>query len=330
MIDKPFISVIVPIYNAEKYIKECLLSLFNNTIAFKCEFILVNDCTPDSSMVIVNEVIKNYSQLSENIKIINLSKNKGSAAARQVALDIATGKYIICVDSDDWVDTNHLENLYIEAEKEKADIVCCNLIKEFKNKSQRVECFLPKDSFLCVSMLLKGEIPGWLPIKLVSRDFLKRNNIFFVSGINLWEDLIFSLKMFFYSSKNAYINTFSYHYRYNQVSYVNSINEKRISDLMGVVQEIETFLKENKKYNLFENSFSILKVRVKISVLSSCSLTEQFKYKHIYSEIDSLLMKVENINLVKKFAVFLLVKNNVLLGNLFLIIIKSARKIRYN
>ena len=112
---KPLISVLIPVYGVEKYIEKCLKSVFENTIAEKCEFILVNDCTKDSSIQIAKTMISSFPNL--DVKIIEHDMNCGIGATRNTALKNATGNYIIYVDSDDLVEKEHVDEFIAKLKK---------------------------------------------------------------------------------------------------------------------------------------------------------------------------------------------------------------------
>ncbi|MBR3628081.1 MAG: glycosyltransferase family 2 protein [Elusimicrobia bacterium] len=115
----PKISVIVPTYNVEKYLSQCLDSILNQTFKdFEC--ICINDGSTDNSL----SILQKYASKDNRIKIIN-QENKGLSGARNAALKIVTGKYITFVDSDDFVSSDYLEKLINLAEKENSDIVYC-------------------------------------------------------------------------------------------------------------------------------------------------------------------------------------------------------------
>lgn len=207
---KPEISVCIPIWNVEKYVERCLRSVFEQTIADKAEFILVNDCTSDHSMDIAQKVIQDYPHLTGQIKIIEHEVNKGSAAARNTLLDNATGKYLIYVDSDDWCEPDYLEALYTTAETENADIVGCNLIKENVDGQIKTTVFLDSNNETNIKNLLKGTLPGWLHIKFFKRSLFQ--NIRFVDGLDIMEDSLINIKLFSVAYKTVQINKFLYHY----------------------------------------------------------------------------------------------------------------------
>ena len=241
------VSVLIPIWNVEKYIERCLRSVFEQTVADQAEFILVNDCSPDNSMKIAETVIDNYPHLKNQIKVINHEINRGLAAARISAFSQAQGKYIINVDSDDWVEPNYLEELLNAAEREDADVVGCNLIKEFGDRTEVVKVLLPSDGKECVRKLLTGEISGWLHIKLMKKEVIDSHpGDWWVEGLDLTEDLLFSVQFFYYARKIVYIDKELYHYRQdnnNSLSLQNNLSEEKCNQLIGIVARTEEFLK---------------------------------------------------------------------------------------
>ena len=107
MSNKIMVSLIIPVYNVEQYLKQCLDSVINQT--FKdIEIIIINDCSSDNSL----KIIKEYQQKDERIIVIDLQENKGQGNARNEGLKIAKGEYIVFVDSDDWVTNDYVETLY--------------------------------------------------------------------------------------------------------------------------------------------------------------------------------------------------------------------------
>ena len=122
------ISIIIPIYNTEKYLRRCLDSVCNQTFG-DIEIICINDCSTDGSLNILNE----YAQKDNRIKIINFIENKGVAIARNTGIDEAQGEYISFVDADDYVDLDFFEKLYNKAIKTNSKLVVSNVQLETEN-----------------------------------------------------------------------------------------------------------------------------------------------------------------------------------------------------
>ena len=117
------ISVIIPVYNVEQYLRECLESVINQTLS-ELEIICINDGSTDSSL----DILREYEQKDNRIIVIN-KDNEGQAAARNIGISMAKGEYIGFLDSDDYIDSNFYEKLYNAAKKYKADIACTNLYR---------------------------------------------------------------------------------------------------------------------------------------------------------------------------------------------------------
>ena len=305
----PQVSVLIPIWNVEKYIERCLRSVFEQTVADQAEFILVNDCSPDNSMEIAETVINDYSHLKNQIKVINHETNRGLAAARISAFSQAQGKYIINVDSDDWVEPNYLEELLNAAEREDADVVGCNLIKEFGDRTEVVKVLLPSDGKECIRKLLTEEIPGWLYIKLMKKEVIDSNpGDWWVEGLNIWEDLLFCVQFFYYERKIVYIDKELYHYRQDNpksltLFYRSPVSKKICINIIGIYFYIEKFLKEKDILSEYASRLNERKIFVKICILTGYSSPQDYfsLYPGLYKSI-----KIKNLQaLYRKTLLFL-------------------------
>ena len=127
--EKLDLSIIIPVYNAEKYLDKCLDSILNQDTKYKYEVICINDGSSDNSLSILNEYKSKYS----NIKVIS-QENKGISVTRNVGIENASGKYLGFIDNDDYVNKDYIERLLSIAYKEKADIVKCNFVNFTDNK----------------------------------------------------------------------------------------------------------------------------------------------------------------------------------------------------
>ncbi|MDO4466475.1 MAG: glycosyltransferase [Bacillota bacterium] len=222
------ISIIVPVYNVEKYLECCLESLVNQTLS-DIEIILVDDGSKDSSGQICDRYSLNYS----NIKVLHI-ENGGPARARNKGLELAEGKYIGFVDSDDYVELNMFEELYKSAESNNSDIVMCSFYindgysqttikmncRELYNDNQDI-----KNNIL--SRFYSKNNTGLYSIvnKIFKNSLIKDNNISFVEGRTYAEDTFFSFDSIKSSNTFSFLNKPFYHYR--QVE--GSLMHKKIS-----------------------------------------------------------------------------------------------------
>lgn len=177
------ISIICPVYKAEKYLHKCIESIIAQTLT-DWELILVDDGSPDSS----GELCDKYAIQDSRIRIIH-KQNEGVSVARQTGLDAAHGEYVIHVDSDDWVEPNMLEELYKKAKQDDADIVICDYFNNIGTKQticrQRPSSLEPQQVLIELFQQLHGSCCN----KLARRVCYKQYGIEFPRGINYCEDL---------------------------------------------------------------------------------------------------------------------------------------------
>lgn len=215
------VSVIVPVYKAEKYIRRCLDSLLGQTLK-DFELILVDDGSPDCSGAICDE----YSQKDSRVRLIHKS-NGGVSSARQAGLDVAVGEYVIHADPDDWVEADMLEELYRKAVESDADMVFCDFYQDYSNGrsvyvSQKIED--PIDCQTVLVNLLEGKIHGSCCNKLIRTKSITSSKAKFPVDVIRWEDLWFNTLVLQSTVKVFYVEKAFYHY--DQFSNNNSIVRK--------------------------------------------------------------------------------------------------------
>lgn len=137
------VSVIIPIYNVEKYAERCILSIMNQSYTEDVECIVVNDCTPDNSMKIVERLVADYKGPIQ-FKLLYHEHNKGLAAVRNTGLYAASGNYIIHIDSDDYCEPDMLEKMYAKAVEEDADVVVADYWETYLDKEIYKAQMLPE------------------------------------------------------------------------------------------------------------------------------------------------------------------------------------------
>ena len=133
------VSIIVPVYNCENYLERCMNSLINQSLE-DIEIIAVNDGSTDGSL----DILRKYQQLDNRIKVID-KQNTGVSDSRNRGIETSDSKYIVFVDSDDWIELNMLKDMYIKAENTQSDVVICSYIREFGNHAKIKEINLKED-----------------------------------------------------------------------------------------------------------------------------------------------------------------------------------------
>ncbi len=292
--------MILAVYGAEKYIEECLLSLFNQTKTDGVEFILVNDCTPDDSMVVAQRVIDQFPTL--NIRVINHDVNSGVAITRQTGLDAAVGEYIIYVDPDDWCELTMLTELYNMAQSKDADIVCCDFYENYHNRESYIKCVVSEESLQNIDRFLVGGVHASLCNKLIRRGILSSNRISFIPRIDIWEDLLVCVKCFVYATKVIYTPKAYLHYRQSSTSLTHTIPPQRIDNKIAVVAEFERFFKEVQLEDLVRDTMIKFKIKFKLYLMRQSDGDRQVSYSKLYHELDKYVDSHLKERSIHKFA----------------------------
>ena len=156
--------------------------------------------------------------------------------------------------------------------------------KKPAEKPVEVKNQLPPEPLDCLRGLLEGWIQGWLPVKLIRRSILVEKNISWIEGLDMWEDMLLSAKVFAHAKKISSLNKALYHYRSNPDSIVNNVDEKRIHQMVDNVREIEIFLVKCDLRNNYFSSLLEMKARVKINICFSKEYNIRKKYSLLYSK----------------------------------------------
>ncbi len=323
------ISVIVPIYNVEKYIDKCLRSLFTQTKIEGVEFILINDSTPDDSMKVAQTIISEYPSI--NTQIVNMPVNFGSAVARMKGIELAEGKYTIQIDSDDWVEPTMLEELYNKAIECDADIVGCDYIVDTLNGSRYVSMPMGNDNIECLKMMLSTNLTQSLCFKMVKRDLYKQDGVaFYLAGVDTWEDFVASAKLFYYAKKVAYIPKAFYHYvqiSSNSISR-SGFSQKRLDNIIDAVNDVDLFLNNTPLKTNLERSIIDRKIYAKFSLVKSGG-PKQKEYIRIYPEINSLILSQHGMPYHNRLALYCASMNLLAIFNFIMLVVRCAKRVRY-
>ena len=274
--DSPIVSLCIPIYNVETYIERSVRSALEQTYE-NLEFILVDDCSTDKTIEILEKTLLAYPERENRIKLINHTSNRGVAAARNTALDNANGDFIVWMDSDDYVEKEMVQKLVDIALKSNASIVISGVCKLFKDKN---EVFLPKHITTpneCIISLLKHEIGNGLIATLFDRSLYEYEGVRCIEGCNHGEDMFLKLRCFYYADSVAYIDEALYYYDCTRsdslTSYHGIIDEERIDDAWRQWNQNVKFLSE--KGNSFYEALQTAEFTLALNLLISCAHSRQ-------------------------------------------------------
>ena len=236
----PKVSVIVPIYNVEKYLEKCINSLLSQTLE-DIQIILVNDGSKDNS----GTIAKKYAEKNKDKVIYVEKENGGLSDARNYGLKYATGDFVAFLDSDDYVETNMYQEMYEIAKKQNSDMVECNFIWEYPNKAKIDKQYKYQNK---KEMLSFVRVVAWN--KLIKRSLIIEHNLEFPKGLR-YEDVEFTYKLIPYINKFAYVDKPFIHYIQREGSIANVQNE-RTAEIFTVLDEVIEFYKKNNIYEEYK------------------------------------------------------------------------------
>jgi glycosyltransferase involved in cell wall biosynthesis len=298
----PLISIIVPVYNNDKYIKKCVDSLVNQTYA-NLQIILINDGSTDKS----HAMIKDFEKADNRIVCID-KKNEGLSATRNVGIKASTGDYLMFVDSDDWIDENCCGEVLAEAIASDADVVMWSYVREYENKSLKKPIYHDRVVFNDANETMYIRQLGLLGkqlsnpenmeslnpacTKLYKASIIKQNDIVFIDTFLIGtEDALFNLYVYRHCNRVVYLDKYYYHYlRVNAVSLTKSYKPR----LYDQWQKLFSMMKSDIDTHLPSyNAYLALNNRIALSIIGlglNVHRSNQSLFKKV-KEIDDIIGK---------------------------------------
>lgn len=302
-------SIIIPIYNSEKYLIECLESVVHQTYK-NIEIILINDGSTDNSKDICTKYLQEYS----NIKYFEKS-NSGVSDTRNIGLKHASGKYTMFIDSDDVYELNYVEEMVKSLEKNQSQLAYSSYYKYYKNKKIINQLDSSQNKNLLIELFSSNYMQGYLGNKIYLTNIIKKYNLSFAKNINTSEDLLFNYNYIQNIEKVSYCNNSSYIYRMRKSSLLN--NQKTDLSVFKIIDYITTKDTEFYNYaeffylNIYFKYYKILKKehilnnypkRTILDVLKSKALTDNRKIKLIaYRILPISIRRLKTINKINFF-----------------------------
>lgn len=210
------VSIIVPVYNVEAYLEDCIKSLISQTYD-NIEILLIDDGSTDSSSTICDT----FSKQDNRIVVIH-KQNQGVSVARNTGLEIAKGDYVCFVDSDDYVEASFVETLLCASVQYNADLVCCGVTrvingrKDWERKPDRIGIFDHRNAL--IELYSENGFNGWPVNKIYRSEIIRQNSINFPIGIRYCEDEVFVMNYLLKCQKTVYLNVSLYYYVANNSS----------------------------------------------------------------------------------------------------------------
>ena len=297
------ISVIVPVYNVEKYLKKCLDSILNQTLK-DIEVICIDDGSTDSSL----QILKEFSNKDSRVVVIS-QDNSGPAKTRNKGIELATGEYLTFVDSDDWIELDALEKLYDNATLNNSEVVLFNAIEHRINNNFHKRIYLPIDDNIDYSNFVfdynyrRNLVMNYFFViwsKLYKTSFLRNNGLHFDGSLKMFEDVPFHIETMIYAKRISYLPEILYNYnklnmQSEQTKKTNFNNRLALFDIFDYV---ENFLIKN---NFFEEfKFNFFKFKIVESEVNLSKTSDEFK-EDFYNNIRKHFLKMKiPFNLLKK------------------------------
>ena len=251
------VSIVVPVYNTSKYLEKCLDSLVNQSLN-DIEIIIINDCSTDNSLEIIDEYRKKYN----NIILINNKVNKGIGYNRNLGIKEAKGKYITFVDGDDYIDLDYVEKLYNYAEDNKLDMVVCDVKKVDDN-----------GNFISYETDIKGFDISDIkknPKLLLDINMGPANKLFKINLFNdesarfdeqlKYEDIVLIPRLIMNSDRIGKFNNIYYNYVIHEKSETTTM-DKRVFDIIEIMKKVNLYLFKYKYYDLIKDEVEYLSIR---------------------------------------------------------------------
>lgn len=280
------VSVIVPVYNVERYIKRCAISLFKQTYD-NIEFIFINDCSKDNSVKVLENLIQEFPEIQDRISIINHSSNEGISATRNSGLNAASGDYLIQVDSDDWIEHDMIKSMLQKARTENADLVWADYYVDKVEgvvKREYISQKGPNSYEDLTKMILSGKAHSASWNKMIRTEVFKLNKIFFPKEINICEDVVFFTTFLQHCRNISYLPKAFYHYVQHPNSITNSIDRKSFQEESKVINVLQT----NLDLTTYGESILLYKARLKRKIFLS-NLFSDKEFKMCFPEADRIL-----------------------------------------
>ena len=276
------VTILMPIYKVEQYLEKTLSSIFTQTYS-NIDFVFVNDCSPDNSLKVLTDTIAKYAISPERYVIVNHPQNEGIAVSRADCIAKATGDYVYFVDSDDWVEADAVEQMVDACKEGTVDIVGCDYAKDFL--SGEVTTHHENYSSSCRENMLKClnyEIGTVLWKILIRRSLF--DNITITPHIDIVEDYIMSVKLYYYAQSFVSIPKAFYHYvQYNQAR-VSLQTLWSVRMHIEGVKEVEAFCREKGFYDDYvEQQLNLRKFNIKSNFLTR-QLLDYDAYKDTFPE----------------------------------------------
>ena len=284
---KPLISICVPVYNVAPYIERCVRSLMEQSYP-ELEFIFVDDCSGDGSMAELERVLKDYPSGKARALLIYNEHNYGLAYTRRRSIENAHGRYILCVDSDDYIEVDTVQSLVSAAQATGADMVAAGYIHEYQNRQETELPSLGAEETDYIHVALADSLPH-LCNKLIARElFTEGKNCYAPEGLDYLED---RMTLFFLLMKAKHVTAIpqaTYHYAHRDDSVSQGKNEKHFRCMLRYWEEVDRSLAEAGLTESYKEVVGKQKIADKAFLLMQCDNQTRKAFSDIFREEEKI------------------------------------------
>ena len=302
------LSIIIPVYNVEKYIEKCLETT-TSCNSDNYEVIIINDGTKDNSMSIVDKFKKKH---NDRITIIN-QENQGLSKTRNNGINEASGKYLWFIDSDDFLEEDSIQNILNEIKENNPETFIIPITYNYSNGVRKPDIKIDKKLNITGENYLLNKYPFGASVRfIISKDFILKYNLFFKPNL-LHEDGDFGIRVLFYGQKIQILNNEYYNYRIQENgSIMSSWKEKNSSDLIYISESLHDLLKNSpliRNYNVYYNAvFRILLASILFAKNHwSSEVFKQFYKKRSNNIRNTAIKLIKGCSFINKFKVFIFI-----------------------
>ncbi len=248
----PKVSLLIPIYKVEAYVEECLHSVLAQNYP-NLEIILLDDASPDRSMSIVKDLLKE--ETAHTVQILSHSQNRGLAAARSSSLQVATGEYLMFLDSDDyWASDQVVMKCVEKMEEDSSDLLVFNYTNLLGRRLHMETLPLIYNPIDLVIAYLRGEVPAFLCNKCFRRDFFLQRANCWIEGKNLWEDMQNVVPYTLETRKISYLSDHFLVYRRLMGSVSNQLSPQVRESILEIHEQIKSRVYTSEQYKGLKDS----------------------------------------------------------------------------
>lgn len=284
MNNTPLVSILVPVYGVEQYIERCARSLFEQDYP-NLEFVFVDDCTPDNSIGVLKDIVKDYPLINDKVKIIAHEANKGSFLTRQTALAEASGEWVLYVDSDDFLPQSAVTIQVNASKKTGADVVMGRLALYQAGKFETLTSQHGTNNYEHICLMLRKETGLGIASRLIKKELLVENNSIpydSIGNLTFGEDYVITAISYYYSAKIAWIDDVVYYYeKGNNTSSSTRYSLKTVSNLVRSREIVYDFYKSVPDSERYLPSARIGLGKAKIWILTQTNFATDVDLKNL-------------------------------------------------